>query len=336
VKTYGDSTVRGYQRVMRRREERRIRISAEPADQILSSQKSYGLWGLFSVPARASGLLIPGQQRLTPTAREFVRSHYFPMYGNAGGLKRVVDLFRRPAFDLQPDGRDALLLEAVARMHTRKLRSDERAFYREHLAHGGPTDTTQGKQAALAAILADIENPQFGFAEFEVALKAATNDEALNQPLRRIECLERLIAPAALLFGFLQQRDRQTVSATAALIKQSWDRPLRLDVKGLRTLQPSIAAALQSQEESEIWMRLADALAQGAYAEAIPLLIAMNAAVMHRRGGGAAWITIEGGRLRVRLRDEPADITSVQEAEQRWRSTYFINALWRVSREIAA
>jgi hypothetical protein len=57
---------------------------------------------------------------------------------------------------------------------------------------------------------------------------------------------------------------------------------------------------------------------------------------MQRRHGAAAWIAIEGGRLRVRLADERAELTSVADAENRWRSTYFINALWRVARKVRA
>ena len=33
---------------------------------------------------------------------------------------------------------------------------------------------------------------------------------------------------------------------------------------------------------------------------------------------------------------EPYELTTVQEAENRWRSTYFINSLWTISREVAA
>jgi hypothetical protein len=39
-------------------------------------QKTYGLWGLYSVPARVSGLLADGPVGLTPWAREFVEDEY--------------------------------------------------------------------------------------------------------------------------------------------------------------------------------------------------------------------------------------------------------------------
>lgn len=337
VKHQSDKDVRGYRRVSRRlSEDRRIRISAEPADQILSSQKTYGLWGLFSVPARSSGLLEAGQQRLTAAARDFVHRHYVPMLGNGRGVKSVLEMFRRESFDLQGDGRDAALLESIARMHSRRLRAEERDFYRDHLAWGGPADPTHGRQRALADLLGGIEQPEFGFDEFRAVQRRARKNESLSVPLEKIGRLERLIAPSALLFGFLQDRDKQTVAAIAQQIGDTWKRPLRLDLPGLRELQPQIAEALQSHPESELWMGLAQALADGQYPRVIDLLVAINTAVMQRRHEAAAWVVIEGGRLRVRLTDERAELTSVEDAENRWRSTYFINSLWKVAREVRA
>jgi hypothetical protein len=83
-------------------------------------------------------------------------------------------------------------------------------------------------------------------------------------------------------------------------------------------------------------MELVRALAAGRYDRAIELVIGINASVMQRREGSAAWIVIERDRIRVRLADERTDLPSVAEAEDYWRSTYFINSLWRVSRAVAA
>lgn len=336
VKCNGEKEVRGYRRVARRLgESKRIRVSADSAEQILSSQKMYGLWGLFSVPARGSELLVKGEQRLTPHAQAFVEKHYFPMLGNSGGVKPLLDLLRRDSFDLEPNGRHSEMLDALGRMHSRRLRAEEKAFYRDHLAWGGPAESTQGRQPALAKILEGVEAEDFGFAQFREVQKKGRSNEALSLSLGRIGRLERLIAPAALLFGFLQKSDAQAASAVAGQIAATWKRALDVDVEGLRTIQPEIAAALQSNEEAGLWMGLAEALSRAEYASVIDLLVAINTAVMRRRHGAAAWIAIENGRIRVRLADEKADLTSVQEAENRWRSTYFINSLWRVAREVS-
>jgi hypothetical protein len=331
-----DKAIRGYRRVSRRLNEgRRIRISADPESQILSNQKTYGLWGLFTVPSRSSGLVRAGELRLTDEARTFVHRHYFPMLPNGRGVKSVLDLLRRPSFDLQPSGRDSALVESLGRMHSRRLRAEERAFYRDHLAWGGANDSTQGRQRALAEILTGIETQEFGFPEFRAVQKKARKNQGLAVALEKIGRLERLIAPAALVFGFLQDRDGQTLVSVAKQIGATWSRPLRLDVSGIRELQPEIGRALQSQAEAELWMELAETLSNARYQRVIELLVAINASVMQRRHGAAAWIAIEGGgKIRVRLADERAELLPVDQADDRWKSTYFINALWNVAREV--
>ena len=336
-KCHQDKEVRGYRRVSRRLNEgRRIRISANPEFQILSDQKTYGLWGLFTVPARSSGLLMTGEPRLTPEARRFVQRHYLPVLGNARGVNSLLDLLRRESFELQPNGRDAALLDSIGKVHSRRLRADERAFYRDHLAWGGTSDSTNGRQRALAEILAGFDTKEFGFPEFRAVQKKARKSEGLFLALEKIGRLERLIAPAALVFGFLQDRDRQAVPDVARQLGETWNRPLRLDVQGIRALQPEFSRALQSQPEAELWMELAEGLSKAEYTRVIELLIGINTSVMQRRHGAAAWIAIEAGKIRVRLTDERAELTGVEDAENRWRSTYFINSLWRVAREVSA
>ena len=116
-----DRTVRGMRRVqMRLSDSKRIRISAGQADQILSNQKVYGLWGLFSMAARASELLLQRDQRLSITTRTFVEQKYLPLFGiERRGKRGPVDLLRRLTFDFEPNGRDLELITALAKAHGR-------------------------------------------------------------------------------------------------------------------------------------------------------------------------------------------------------------------------
>ena len=63
----------GITRVKKRLDGReRIMVSAAQQNHILSNQKTYGIWGLYSVAGAQSGLAERGSGRLSPLGREFV------------------------------------------------------------------------------------------------------------------------------------------------------------------------------------------------------------------------------------------------------------------------
>ena len=71
----------GIERINRRISEgaSSVKIGTTADAAILSDQKTYGLWGLFSGSARESKLLPPdGPVGLSPEASEFVENHYLP------------------------------------------------------------------------------------------------------------------------------------------------------------------------------------------------------------------------------------------------------------------
>jgi hypothetical protein len=336
VKVNGDRDIRGTLRVAKRLNEgKRIRISARTDDQILANQKTYGLWGLFTSASRESGLVADRESRLEDGPKAFVDRMYLAVLGKVG-LRRLLDILRRESFDLQPDGRDADIFNGVAKIHARRLRAEERAFYREHLAWCMPKDPTAGRQRQLSEALVGVGTKEFGFPEFRAVQKSVRRNPDLSAPLMRIGNLESLIAPAALVFGFLQDRDGQTIQAVDRQMREAWNRAIKLDLSALANLKPRFAAALQSEPEADLWMHLAKAFTDQKYAKAVELLVAINTAVMQRRQGAASWIALENGRIRVRLADEPDALVPVEEAENRWRSTYFINSLWSVSKAVTA
>ena len=173
-----DRTVRGLRRIQTRlNDSKRIRISPEQADQILSNQKVYGLWGLFSMPARASELLLQRDQRLSVATRAFVEKKYLPLFGNGRAEKQgPVELLRRLSFELQPLGRHQELITALAKAHGR-LTFEEKTFYRDHLAWGGNSDRTNGRQRRLAEILAEHASDDFVFRDFREVKRVAIKKE---------------------------------------------------------------------------------------------------------------------------------------------------------------
>lgn len=329
VKAYGSEGVRGSIRIRARLNAgKRIRISAATDDQILSNQKVYGLWGLYSTPARSSGLLVPGEHRLTLEARAFVERHYVPVLG-----KRVLDLLKRPAFDF--DAGDPELARALGKVHG-SLKDAERAFYRDHLAWGGEGDTTHGKQRLLSEIVATHEGEEFGHHAFRIVRNRVAkrkDGEALLRSLDRIDALERLINPARIVFGYLLTQNGQSLREVAKRVASTWRRPPELSRDCLESMRGDIAAA-SWDESAKRWLDLADLLINADYPRFLETLIEANMDVMQKRNGSAAWLTVDSGLLRVRMADETEELRPVTEVEEMWRSTFFINSLWAISREV--
>jgi hypothetical protein len=334
-----DRSVRGILRVRSRLNgTKRIRISASTTDQILSNQKVYGLWGLYSQPARASELLEAQEQRLSPAARRFVEKQHGDLLSRRNPSGRLLlDLLRREAFDLDPEGRHTELLDTLGRAHDRRLRTSERPFYEAHLCRGGDIDTTSGRQPELFELLREISGREFGWPEFNVVRSGAEKrgSAALRQHLADIESMERLLVPSGMLFSFLLTQEGRTVEEIAAGVRKSWTRGLAIHPAAIERLTPDIAAAVRSDENASRWVAMSYALSTKDYAEAIRTLLQLNASVMQSRNGSAAWIALESDRLRIRMSDDADSLPSPDEVLGRWKSTYFINSLWSITREVA-
>jgi hypothetical protein len=331
-------SVRGLRRINARLSTRRhVGISTGVDDQILSNQKVYGLWGLFSMPARASELLLTRQQRLTPTAREFVERRYLPLLakGSAKRGKSITDLFRRESFSFDVDDE---LSAVLARLHG-PLENVEKAFYREALAWGGIANSTSGRQRQLAEILATVDTDRFDSHELEKVIRRAAKlkHEGLAASLERIGAMERLLNPARIAFGYLLTQDGEFIESIASRMSKGWSRPpqLRSDAEMRSQLRADIAHASGTSDQAERWMAFASALETSDHQGVIRNLVEMNTAVMQMRAGSAAWLAIESGRLRVRMADEREELLSPSGVEQLWRSTFFIDSLWNVAREVS-
>ena len=131
-----DTDLRGIQRVKARLAEKpKQRISARVEDQIQSDQKTYGLWGLYSVASRSSGILEPDGEALTPPARDLLEKLYLRTLEDKGlkGSREIASLLRPRSSELQLDGKQAGLAKALAEVLGSRYRPEERAFYLEHL-----------------------------------------------------------------------------------------------------------------------------------------------------------------------------------------------------------
>lgn len=330
-----DLSFRGTERVQKRLAEGgKVVLSPDPSWTTLGDQKNYGLWGLYTVASRSSGLLDAGTPAtLRPAAREFVEGHYLPLLGESGFRRgdRIVSLLGETAPRVDPNGRERSMLEAVARLLKLKLRAEERVFYRQHLLLGGPEDATKGLQQQLVDVLPSRAG-EASFAWTPAVVAGLASDarkrgkdwEPLAQRLDRIRACESVSAPASALFAYLQGADGQRVSEVAAHVGKTWKSGPRIDVEAVREVCDEMGAALA--DSSSRWVALAEGLSKGDYEGAIELVLQQNGAVMRDRGG-SAWIERSGDSLDVRYHGEEADLPSHSELKTLWRFPYFLDAV---------
>jgi hypothetical protein len=330
-----DLSFRGTERVQKRLADGgKVALSAEATWTILGDQKNYGLWGLYTVPARASGLLHGDPPRLRPAAREFVESFYLPKLTD-NGLRsgdRIVALLGESSPRLDPEGRDRKLLEVVASLIKPKFRAEERAFYREYLLFGGPEDTTGGRQKQLVALLgATLDDSRFAWSPRRVRALAddarRKKDDAwhpLAHRLDRIAICESVVAPAAALFAYVQGCDDQALVDVAKRTADVWKHSAPIDLDGIGAIRDEIGAGLDGS--SDRWLAIADALVRGDHVTAIELVLQQNKAVMQDRGG-SAWIEKVGGELDVRFHEDDQDLPRQSELKDLWWFPYFLDAL---------
>ena len=304
----------GYRKVAARTQRGEATLSATSAGQILANQKAYGLWGLYTSAARSSGLVAHGTPaRLTDAGRRLATQHHLPALAEGWGrdAKDLVALLGRDGTHLRIRRSDSRL-KALATMLDPALAPTEKDAYRTHLVDGGPDDASGGRQHRLAAAMCAARTH-----DARVLHAAAEADVAMR--LVRITAAESVLAPAAALFGYLLTQDDRRLSQVALDVRHSWG-------DQLDSVQRTAAEVLDGT-----WSEIAQSLAAGEYETSLRLLLRHNRDVMAERGGSAAWATAdEDGTLRVRFRDDSADLPDGDEVRTLWRNPYFLPSLWSI------
>jgi hypothetical protein len=344
---------RGTERVAQRLSDgSRVRLGMDSGAQILSNQKIYGLWGLYTVPARASGLIQGDPSRLTEDTRVVVERSLIPVLESAGPrtVQRILDKLSVPDATLEvSDGsRDAAMLKGIGRA-LQPLRAAERKLYREHLLYGGNADRessrgTLGRQRVFADLLTETLDEDDWEITAEslraLAMRAPGRGASgleLAQQLERICAAELLLAPAVALFEYALSCDGRSPATIAQDLAQHWGKVFRstIDLEVVAGLEPDLRAGLGDEDTGERWKAVAAALYAAQYQEALHLLIAQNGAVMKARSAAAPWAVIRDDKLTVRLHDEQrGSLPAAGSVPTYWRHAYFIDSLRRVAADL--
>jgi len=332
-----DADIRGIERVKRNVETRRgrVTIAANRDGYILSDQKVYGLWGLYSVSARVSGLIPEGRVGVTEAARAFIEGHYLPRLAPVWpALERLVT----SGGSLDTRGRDPVL-EAVASVLPETVSTGEARFYGEYLRDARHVEGVSARQQARFVELlgehADLEAPVGRGEVLSLAAAALPGDVELARRLERIAALEALFAPAGALFDHALTRHGQRIDDVASDLADRWGQAVpNLDPEVFAALVPEIRTASTAEIAAHA-KRCAGALASGAYGEALEATLDWNACVMHGRQG-APWARRDGERLDVRFRGAEHLLPEASALPALWRNSYFIDSLKRITQAIGA
>jgi hypothetical protein len=327
-----ENAIRGIRRVARNLNEKkeRVPISAKTENQILSNQKVYGVWGIYSVAARNSGWLDSGGPRLTLSARDFIEQNY---RAHLESVDHNADVFRllRSDFTFEPTGRHARLAQNLAQLLGTHVTSAEQTFYYKHLITAAASHSDDIQERLWKQIQKAAMPGSFGYAELLYLIDQcrAEGDAMLAERLDHIRVMEAVIAPAGRLFAFALEQDGRTLEAVEQDVRSAWGEELHyiepeLLISALGVLGDDINADMRDRLR-----HLAEAMCRGRYAEAIEHLLEQNRAVMQERGGDA-WIKRKKGRLDVRLRAEMSDLPPAQDVPALWINNYFLNSLKQI------
>jgi hypothetical protein len=320
----------------------RLRISTERQHQILSDQQRYGIWGLYSVASRASGLIGGDPIRLTPAARAHVERELLPKLDGHGAQTRarLLEVLRGPAVWLDLAGKDRALLKAVAGLIGPDISGTERDFYRLHLLYGGGLN----EQARVQQQMVELVEHRLVGTELELspaamgglakeARKRFGADCELAARIEQIRTTESLLALSGSLFAWLLVQHDARRDALAEQLQKAWGAGVtRVDPAALRQLEGDFTRATRDATVASLWMRAGEAFASGAYGRLLDDVIALNQRVMSARNGSAPWVewTVQG-RLKVRFRDERAVLPKRGELTEWWRNSYFIESLRQIA-----
>lgn len=334
-----DWKFRGVERVKKNLQDgNRISLGAETTSQILSNQKTYGLWGLYTGAARVSGLVEGAPTRLTQAGRDLVEGLYLPVF-TKGGLQNADAVISRLAKSrslLDWKKADRRFLETIADVLKQRLAAKEREVYRKHLLFGGPEDSTSGGQEILAAAMGStfkeegwtLTPPRVR----HLAKKCRADGDAgrvVADALERIRTAELLLAPAATLFSLVLASDGQSLADISRVVRRQWGSSVRtIDVEATDLLESELRDSTGDVATGRRWIQVARTLASGDYERTFVLLLEQNHYVMKVRSSAAPWVEVSDGRLRVRFRDDDGDdLPSQKDLPEYWRHSYFLDSM---------
>ena len=343
AKETGDAlgSIRGIRRVEARFKNGhgRVRIAADRDGQILSNQKTYGLWGLYSVAATNSGLLQPSRLSVTPRSTTFLETNVLPALDQRrwGGIDALLRMVSARECFFEPAGKDKALGRVLANLHSPEFGLADRDFYSANLIDGKHCHPDGRQQRLWGRMEQYNKSPQKWLSPFDMVELAAissecqasndTLDQLIAEWLGKIRTLEHVLVPAEQVFDFVLGQRGQPVKAVARELSRRWHGAFHhLETSRFLDVMPAVNDATGETETSTRLRAIGSCLWEGRFEDALRLIVQHNEHVMQRRSGGA-WVAIKNDRIEVRYSDQTGEPMDGADLPDGWRNTYFLDAL---------
>lgn len=283
--------------------------------EILSNQLSYGLWGLYSSALQVAGLLEPNQRRPTAVGQGFIDS----LVEGLGKIKwkALVEICQR---------------KKVSRVEIERLAPDFAALLgQQSLRHrlvnlllDGQLASPLQRELFLQARSYLAEVPEWEVSGFCGWLQQRAGvSEELRRVVMAIQSIEPLLVLAATITGWLQGQQDCAGSTLVDVLTP------RLANLGLRDHWMQ----LSTLPHRDFLQQLHQHATAGDSLQVISTLLEHNRSIMAGRKG-APWLEWEGRRLKVRVRNDRAQLPEqLDESSLGWHNSYFIGSFLAITAE---
>jgi len=322
-KVEGSGSVMGVNRVNRRLGDDSLKkfVLGNGAEaQILSSQVSYGLWGLYSSAMRDTGL-VKGEARVITDAGIKIALAIEEQL-DKGVFLSLIAKENVSRSDIEKNS--ASLMAAISSDEVQRIlletllqgASDERVCLQKELW----SKTCQLMDRGLFS----AEQP-VSVALFIDSLKHEGLSPRLHKSLTDIEAVERNLVIMNNIFHFCRSKSGESISdIVTAIEKQDYD---------FSILDYDLAGVEFSRKESTL--KPIKYLKAGNYHGAIEAIFSLNKEVMKDRGG-AAWVSAPGEVLDVVVKAESTDLKTAVKVRESWDYDYFVGSYLRMAKKYAA
>lgn len=336
------SDIRGIERVKKYTDEGRgkVIISSAHKNQILSEQRTYGLWGLYSVSAKNSGIINAETLRVTPEALEFIENEILPHFEKAGNVhKKIMDILAKDSYNLEPGkgGRDERIGRIIADLHKPAFTIRERDFYIKHLLFGNIDDVSFQSQFwnCLEKVVKKSGNDtwSYGFSRNElhdVILEAGESKLAVR--LQEIDHLDWLLYITNTIFSYILGKHGFPVEDVVQKVSSYGKYAGLINVDALERLKPLIAHYSGTEHANRI-LEIAQLIRDNKFSDAVQIMIIHNSEIMNKRWGGGAWVVIKEDKLDVRFGLEEMELDELGDLNVMY-SSYFLNSIKQIGKQL--